>query len=261
MERKIQSLTSEVTLLRDSLNKVMPELEGYRNSPEKLCSNIDELYKSGDIYELKSIKSKLEKYHPESKEYAMVKDLVSKYEKEQQEKAEAEKKERLQAVNKLRKKYDDINHITWYENPYFRHYTNTNYTSIYIGQDDSSIWLRLMMSYEGEDWIFFESAYLSYDGNTFDIPFDKYRDKKTENDTRVWEWIDVRVSDDLLAFLRKMVNGKSVKMRLSGKYTNTRKLTNTEIKAIKDVLLAYDVLEAEMHKEAKDELVKSLKGE
>ena len=41
----------------------------------------------------------------------------------------------------------------------------------------------------------------------------------------------------------------------------TRKLTNTEIKAIKDVLLAYDVLEAEMRKEAKDELVKSLKGE
>lgn len=261
MERKIQSLTSEVTQLRDSLNKVMPELEGYRNSPEKLCSNIDELYKAGDIYELKSIKDKLEKYHPESKEYTMVKDLVSKYEKEQQEKADAVKKERLQAVNKLRKKYDDINHITWYENPYFRHYTNTNYTSIYIGQDESSIWLRLMMSYEGEDWIFFESAYLSYDGNTFDIPFDKYRDKKTENDTRVWEWIDVRVSDDLLAFLRKMVNGKSVKMRLSGKYTNTRKLTNTEIKAIKDVLLAYDVLEAEMRKEAKDELVKSLKGE
>ena len=261
MERKIKSLTSEVTQLRDSLNKVMPELEGYRNSPEKLCSNIDELYKAGDIYELKSIKDKLEKYHPESKEYTMVKDLVSKYEKEQQEKADAEKKERLQAVNKLRKKYDDINHITWYENPYFRHYTNTNYTSIYIGQDESSIWLRLMMSYEGEDWIFFESAYLSYDGNTFNIPFDKYRDKKTENDTRVWEWIDVRVNDDLLAFLRKMVNGKSVKMRLSGKYTNTRKLTNTEIKAIKDVLLAYDVLEAEMRKEAKDELVKSLKGE
>ena len=50
-------------------------------------------------------------------------------------------------------------------------------------------------------------------------------------------------------------------MRLSGKYTNTRKLTNTEIKAIKDVLLAYDVLETEMRKDAKEELVKSLKGE
>lgn len=117
------------------------------------------------------------------------------------------------------------------------------------------------MSYEGEDWIFFEYAYLSYDGNTFNIPFDKYREKQTENDTRVWEWIDVRVSDDLLAFLKKMVNGKSIKMRLSGKYTKTRNLTTTEIKAIKDVLLAYDVLETEMRKEAKDELVKSIKGE
>ena len=43
-----------------------------------------------------------------------------------------------------------------------------------------------------------------------------------------------------------MVNGKSVKMRLSGKYTHTRNLTSTEIKAIKDVLLAYDVLQTEM---------------
>ena len=261
LEKKIQSLTSEVMLLRDSLNSVMPELEGYRNSPEKLCSNIDELYKAGNIYELKSIKGKLEKYHPESKEYTKVKDLVSKYESEQLKKAEEEKKARLQAVSKLRKKYDDINHITWYENPYFMHYTNTNYTSIYIGQNEGSIWLRLRMSYEGEDWIFFEYAYLSYDGNTFNIPFDKYREKQTENDTRVWEWIDVRVSDDLLAFLKKMVNGKSIKMRLSGKYTKTRNLTTTEIKAIKDVLLAYDVLETEMRKEAKDELVKSIKGE
>lgn len=261
MERKIQSLTSEVTQLRDSLNKVMPELEGYRNSPEKLCSNIDELYKAGDIYELKSIKDKLEKYHPESKEYTIVKDLVSKYESEQLKKAEEEKKARLKAVSKLKKKYDDINHTTWFYNPYFTHYTNTNHTSIYMGKSESSLWLRLKMSYEGDDWIFFDTAYLSYDGNTYYVPFDEYRDKKTENDTRVWEWIDVNVDDEMLSFLRKMVNGKSVKMRLSGKYSHTRNLTSSEIKGIKDVLIAYDVLKAEMHKEAKDELLKSLKGE
>ncbi|MFU2376985.1 MAG: hypothetical protein ACM687_12850 [Bacteroidales bacterium] len=261
MERKIQSLTSEVTQLRDSLNKIMPELEGYRNSPEKLCSNIDELYKAGDIYELKSIKDKLEKYHPESKEYTIVKDLVSKYESEQLKKAEEEKKARLKAVSKLKKKYDDINHTTWFYNPYFTHYTNTNHTSIYMGKSESSLWLRLKMSYEGDDWIFFDTAYLSYDGNTYYVPFDEYRDKKTENDTRVWEWIDVNVDDEMLSFLRKMVNGKSVKMRLSGKYSHTRNLTSSEIKGIKDVLIAYDVLEAEMRKEAKDELVKSLKGE
>lgn len=261
LERKIQTLTAEVTLLRDSLNKVNPELEGYRNDPVKLCSNVDELYKSGNVDELNVIKNKLAKYHPESEQYTKVSNLIEKYEAEQIKKAEAEKKARLKAVSKLRKKYDDINHITWYYNPYFTHYTNTNYTSIYIGQSESSLWLRLMMSYEGDDWIFFESAYLSYDGNTYYVPFDKYREKETENDTRVWEWIDVSVDDELLSFLKKMVNGKSVKMRLTGKYSKTRNLSSTEIKAIKDVLLAYDVLKNEKRLTEKEKLLKELKGE
>ena len=261
LERKIQTLTAEVTLLRDSLNKVIPELEGYRNDPDKLCSNVDELYKSGNVDELNVIKDKLAKYHPESEQYTKVSNLIEKYEAEQIKKAEAEKKARLKAVSKLRKKYDDINHITWYYNPYFTHYTNTNYTSIYIGQSESSLWLRLMMSYEGDDWIFFESAYLSYDGNTYYVPFDKYREKETENDTRVWEWIDVSVNDELLSFLKKMVNGKSVKMRLTGKYSKTRNLSSTEIKAIKDVLLAYDVLKNEKRLTEKEKLLKELKGE
>lgn len=261
LERKIQTLTAEVTLLRDSLNKVIPELERYRNDPVKLCSNVDELYKSGNVDELNVIKDKLAKYHPESEQYTKVSNLIEKYEAEQIKKAEAEKKARLKAVSKLRKKYDDINHITWYYNPYFTHYTNTNYTSIYIGQSESSLWLRLMMSYEGDDWIFFESAYLSYDGNTYYVPFDKYREKETENDTRVWEWIDVSVNDELLSFLKKMVNGKSVKMRLTGKYSKTRNLSSTEIKAIKDVLLAYDVLKNEKRLTEKEKLLKELKGE
>lgn len=261
MERKIQNLTSEVELLKDSLDNVMSELEGYRNDPVKLCSNVDDLYKSGNIIDLKIIKDKLEKYHPESEQYQRVTDLISKFEAEQLKKAEAEKEARMKAVSKLRKKYDDINHITWYKNPYFNHYTNTNYTSIYIGQSKSSVWLRLMMSYEGDDWIFFDSAYLSYDGNTYEVPFNKYNDKQTDNDTRVWEWIDVTVTDDMLAFLTKMVNGKSVKMRLSGKYTHTRNLTSTEIKAIKDVLLAYDVLKNENRLTEKEQLIKDLKGE
>lgn len=261
LERKIQTLTAEVTLLRDSLNKVIPELEGYRNDPDKLCSNVDELYKSGNVDELNVIKDKLAKYHPESEQYTKVSNLIEKYEAEQIKKAEAEKKARLKAVSKLRKEYDDINHITWYYNPYFTHYNNSNHTSIYIGQNDNTVWLRLRMSYEGDDWIFFTSAYLSYDGNTKYIPFDEYREKKTDNNTRVWEWIDVGVDDDLISYLNNMVNGKNVKMRLSGKYTHTRNLTRTEIKAIKDVLLAYDVLVDEKILSNKEKLTKMLKGE
>ena len=85
-------------------------------------------------------------------------------------------------------------------------------------------------------------AYLSYDGNTFEILFNEYNDKKTEiGSGRVWEWIDVSVTNETLAFLKEMVKGKTLKMRLSGKYTETRTLSYSEIEGLKDVLLAYDV--------------------
>ena len=115
-----------------------------------------------------------------------------------------------------------------------------------MGNNGSSVWLRLMMSYTGDDWIFFEHAYLSYDGITREFPFNKYQDKKSDNSGgSVWEWIDLGVSNDDLVFLKEMVNGKSVKMQLSGKYTKTRKVSTNEIKAIKEMIMAYEVLQSE----------------
>jgi hypothetical protein len=102
------------------------------------------------------------------------------------------------------------------------------------------------MSYTGDDWIFFEQAFLSYDGNTQQILFNRYDDKETDHASGdVWEWIDVSVSESYLAFLKEMVNGKSVKMQLTGKYTRTRTLSVNEKRAIKEMILAYEVLQAE----------------
>ena len=158
-------------------------------------------------------------------------------------KQEEKKKQRMSIVSKLRKKHDDVSNITWYYNPYFTHYNNTNRTSIYIGKKDNEIWLRLKMSYNGDNWIFFEEAYLSYDGNTREISFDKYENKESDNGSGgVWEWIDVPVDNGLLSYLKDMVKGKTIKMRLSGKYTKTRNLSPAEVNGIKDILLAYDVL-------------------
>ena len=252
-EKAMINLQKENLLLRDSLKNVREELEGYKNSPDKLCANISVLFDNEDLDKLEEIKSKLAKYHPESKEFKDVESMCSKImekrirkieedQKKQKQEIEEEQKKRMQAVSKLKKKYDDVSGTTWYYNPYFIHYTNSNLTSIYIGQKEGEVWLRMVMSYYGDDWIFFKNAYLSYDGKTKDISFDEYRDKKTENDSSVWEWIDVSVDRDILSFLKQMVNGKSVKMRLSGKYTKTRNLTTKEINGIKDVLLGYDVL-------------------
>lgn len=235
--------------LHQSLDSVYKELKYYQLSPVKLCADIDQLLKNRDSLKLREIETVLQKYHPESEELQKVSSYRKQIEDQIKKEKEVAKRKRLQAVSKLRKQKDDMSSFVWYFNPYFTHYNNTNKTSIYISTLDDLIWLRLKMSYSGDDWIFFESALLSYDGNSIGISFDKYDDKDSDNSGgEVWEWIDVEVKDDLLNFLREMVNGKSVKMRLSGKYSQTRDLSTSEIKAIKDVLLAYDVLKEELRK-------------
>ena len=247
--KEYNKVLKEKEQLSKELSQARKDLEEYQMAPSKLCANIELFLKEKNINKLKEIEDKLSKYHPESAELKKVKQYRAQAEKQiAQEKAAAEKK-RLQAVNKLKKKYDDISGITWYENPYFTHYNNRHLTSIYIGKNDSNVWLRLKMSYSGDDWIFFENAYLSYDGNTREINFNKYENKESDNSGgEVWEWIDVSVDSYLHSYLKEMINGKSIKMRLSGKYTRTRNLSVNEIQGIKDVLLAYDVLKEEMKK-------------
>ena len=247
--KEYNKVLKEKEQLSKELSQVKKDLEGYKMSPKKLCANIDQLLKEKNVSKLKEIEDNLSKYHPESVELKKVKQYRAQAEKMiAQEKAAAEKK-RLQAVNKLKKKHDDVSGITWYYNPYFTHYNDANLTSLYIGKENSKVWMILKMSYSGDDWIFFENAYLSYDGNTREISFNEYQDKESDNSGgEVWEWIQVGVDDYLLSFLREMVNGKSIKMRLSGKYTKTRNLSVNEIQGIKDVLLAYDVLKSEMKK-------------
>ena len=100
------------------------------------------------------------------------------------------------------------------------------------------------MSYKADDWIFFEKAYLSYDGITKEIVFDSYNEKETDNDSGgISEWIDVKVSIDTESFLREFSKSKKAKMRFSGKYTKTRTLSYNERRGILDVLNGYDVLE------------------
>ncbi|HDH31485.1 MAG TPA: hypothetical protein ENH26_01780 [Candidatus Wolfebacteria bacterium] len=106
------------------------------------------------------------------------------------------------------------------------------------------------MSYYGDDWIFFKRAFLSYNGNTKEIFFNEYDDKKTENSGGgVWEWIDVSISSEIEKYLQEFAKSKNAKMRLSGKYTRTRNLTWKERQGILDVLNGYDVLK-------KDQLLK-----
>lgn len=238
-----ESLKNEISNLTAALDVCKAEIEQYKTTPDILFAEAQKCIDKKDIEGLNVVCGKFDKYHPAAPEAKKAKTALVKLIEEKDRAAAAEKAKRMQAVNKLKKEYDDINGTTWYYNPYFTHYNDSNRISLYMGKRKTgNPWLRLKMSYYGDSWIFFDHAYLSYDGNTLEIPFNEYNDKKSDNYTECWEWIDVAVSDRILNYLREMVNGKSVKMRLSGKYTKTRDIPQKEIDGLKDVILAYDVL-------------------
>lgn len=238
----------------DALEKRIAELETQledcQNGPDKIAGKIQSAFNEKDFAGVKSLFSVMKEKHSGTQVYQEAKrifdEVIALEEKENFEKLkkeEEEKAEKLKSLTKLKKRLDDVSGITWYHNPYFTHYSNTNLASIYMGQKSGSVWLRLQMSYKGDDWIFFDNAYLSYEGNTKEIFFDKYQDKKTENSGGgVWEWIDTGLDDSMIPFLKEFANSNDAKMRLSGKYSKTRNLSTNEKKGILDVINGYESL-------------------
>jgi hypothetical protein len=241
---------SDYDALKKENAKLEKQLDSCRHGADKLHSRIEQAFEEEDYATVTAVYSELERRHPDYAQLDDAEKLKEKAKQIQEEKIrqaelkrEKEKQEKLKALNKLRKSHDDVEGITWYKNSYFVHYNETNRTSIYIGDNGSHEWLRLKMSYSGDDWIFFEEAYLSYEGNTKQIYFDDYDDKETDNGSiGVWEWIDVSVSSGLEDYLREFSQSSQAKMRLSGKYTETRNLTWEERQGIRDVLNGYDAL-------------------
>ena len=235
--------------LQNKINSLTQELDECENGSEKILAKIKIANNNNNNSDVKSLFLDLEKRHPESAEYIESKNIydeVIKKEEIEKEKLlkekEKEEREKLKSLKKLKKNYDDVSGITWYKQPYFTHYTNSNRTSIYMGVKEESKWLILMMSYEGDDWIFFENAYLSYDGNTKEIFFNEYEDKKTDVSNGVSEWISVSVNKDIEDFLREFAKSDDAKMRLSGKRSKTRTLSSKERRGILDVLNGYESL-------------------
>lgn len=241
MQAEIDSLATANKTLMDKIELMTEELDGYRYSPEKLCAPIDDYLKNEDVSKLNEIEAQLTKYHPDCEQLGKVKSYIASILKTQQQRKEAERAKRLQAVKILETKYDDVQGIRWYYSKKRTRYGN--YCYLYMGKKEGGTpWLRLSMQYKGEDWIFFKNAYLSYDGNTKEVIFDDYKEKETEVGEGVYEWIDVSVDSDLREFLEKLANGKTAKWQFRGKYQKTYTMSPACKEAIKEILLAYDVL-------------------
>lgn len=151
-------------------------------------------------------------------------------------------------LKSLARDYDKMKGIAWYRSATSPKHTNANAFYLYFGREDSGRFtpLRLVIQYYADDWLFVSRAWAKVDGQTIDpLPQRTGRPFGWERDNgggKIWEWSDAEVSQPAdKAAVRKIAEAKSVTVRFEGRqYYNDRTLTAAQLKALRDVIAAYE---------------------
>ena len=194
--------------------------------------------------EAKEGKVLIEKVNVELEKIAEVK------KKEESDKIRQEKQRLANATKKMRKKHDDMKGITWYYDRTSPQYVNSR-TNVhaYIGKrDNSAPFMRFVIQYVADDWLFIEKYIIKVDGKIYTITEEKYGEIKTDNGSgKIWEWLDRYVDSDEYEIIKAIANGKNVKIRFSGRqYHKDRTVTNKKKIALRNIIDAYEALSGTM---------------
>ncbi len=150
--------------------------------------------------------------------------------KQKKEKAEKD-------LNSFKKNEDEFKETTFYRDPRTPYYTNVNFIYPYIGKKADFYYLRLKFQYASDDWLFIQKGILLIDGEQYTITGDWEKD----NDSGIWEWLDMSVGETERIILDRLVNSESAKIRYEGRqYHDDRTITKKEKDIIKKTLEIYD---------------------
>ena len=137
-------------------------------------------------------------------------------EKIKEEKKMEVKKDIFSMLNNLSQKYDEFQNITWVTNKRVE-----NNISVYGGFDGKTyikpMFYRLVVSYSGKDWIFFEKMIVITDSGRYEINFKRLEQKTDVGYGYVYETYDVFLDNVNKGIVRAMVNSDNVKIRLEGR--------------------------------------------
>ncbi len=153
------------------------------------------------------------------------------------------------AMAGMRKKHDDVRGITWYTDasvPVSPQHDRRLY--LYIGKDDdgSAPFLRFVIRYSGDDWLFIDRYLIKTDARTFTLVPDDYGSDAVERDNGyggIWEWWDVRTTSEHRELVDAILASKGATIRYEGKqYYMDRTITATERAALRLTLDAFAAL-------------------
>ena len=161
--------------------------------------------------------------------------------------AEVKQQQRQAALATMKKDYDKVQGVTWYQSKNFPTYINTrSYVLPYIGVSDSgSVWLRIQFNYTGDDWVFFKNIIVSVDGQNYYKSYNYYDIVRNNGSGDVWEYIDVQADSSDIEMLRAIANSKETIVRFQGDdYHSDLTVKSTDKLSITEVLNAYELLKA-----------------
>lgn len=149
------------------------------------------------------------------------------------------------ALAGLAKKVDKMRDVAWYQHKTSPKYRNQRGFYVYFGRDtDGTVNApRFVMQYTPDDWLFIERAWAKVDGVQVALPQKSglLGWERDHQDGDIFEWSDVSVDSSDLEVLRRIAAAKSVTVRFEGKqYRSDRTLTVQELKAMREVLAAWD---------------------
>lgn len=151
----------------------------------------------------------------------------------------------------LSRQHDQMRGIAWYRSPSSPKHTNANGFYLYFGKEDSGrlLPLRLVAQYHADDWLFISRAWAKADGAKLDIPQESRKSFGWERDNSggmIWEWSDTAITTAQdIATVRRISESKSVTVRFEGKqYYNDKSLSTTQLKAMRDIIFAYEAATA-----------------
>lgn len=110
----------------------------------------------------------------------------------------------------------------------------------YLSLKNGFLNMRLVASYDGKDWVFFDKIVLLANGKTYEI---NYNTTDTSvGSGYVYEIGDIRVNEDMLNILKEFSVSDLVEIRFSGKRIYDKKLNKYEMQVLKETLELYDKL-------------------
>ena len=114
----------------------------------------------------------------------------------------------------------------------------------YLGQDSTHTWLRLVLNYTGDDWVFFKQILMNIDGEQHQKSFSYFDVVRDNSGGRVWEYIDLDVSNDSdVEWLWDIANSAETIIRFQGDdYSHDMTVTDVDKAVIRDCLTVYEAL-------------------